>query len=242
MRISRNDIDIEKIQQLDKQKHEIYKQKQAYKQQVEERLQAYDDQCAKIEKQTRDLFPRGYWWSYDIDKHWKYPKKYSIKSVSLSSWGEIYITVKEVFKKKPWPGFTGETLLDMDKFSKVDMYATEEEAKLLYSKRICPKCGGYMWSSKNDWCDNCIADRWKRIKDFEDAHQFYCPADENVYHVHYEDEFTSENGKGFYGRHFVLRRLDTGEVIHTNNLCACGPFQKDKDTLPHIEFLEGDFS
>lgn len=243
MRLSIQDIDVEKFIQLDKEKDEIYKQKREYEKQLENRLKEYDQQCEQITKQMLSLFPKGYWWSYDIDKNWKYPKKYSIKSVSKGyEDGDFFIIVKEVFKKKPWPGFTGEHHFFFDEFSKIDIYKTEEEAKQMYSQRICPKCGGFMGFSRMIWCHKCNSERLSKMKEFEKKHRFYCPEDGNVYQVNYEDELTSKYELGFYGRHFVIKRIDTGEIIHTNNLYDYGPFEKDKESLPHIEFLEGDFS
>lgn len=240
MKINRENIDIEKIMLLAKEQNELKNEETAYKKQVEKRLDEYDKQHKQIKKQMINLFHKGYWWSYDIDKDYKYPKKYSIKDVWKSSIDDdFYITVKEVFKKKPWPGFTGEKILYFSEFSKIDIYETEEEARELYPKRVCPKCGKSMGFSKARWCKNCMNQWYKSIEEFEKNHTFYCAPKNGKYKVGYEDEFTKCWDRGFYGKHFLLKRLDTGEVIETSNLWSLG-CGENTDNLPEIIFLDTD--
>lgn len=231
MKINKEDVDIEKIIQLDKEKDKICDQRDECQKQIEEYNRQYD----QINKQMINLLLKGYWWSCDIDKNWDLPKKYSIKDARMGYNG-LCITVKEVVKKKPWASFTGETLFNFDEFSKINIYKTEEDAKTLYPKRICPKCGGTMGFVKTGWCKKCMDQRYKDIEEFERSHTFYCALNGNIYKVGYEDEFNESEFKGFDGKHFILRRLDTGEIIETSNLWSCG-FGDNTRNLPEIEFV-----
>lgn len=189
-----------------------------------------------VESKIKSLLPKGYWFTYDIDTSWPHPKKYSVKNVSCGG-NKIYITVKEVFKKKPWPTFTGESVYCLEEFAELNIYKTAEEAKDAYVHRICPKCGGFMGYSSDKWCRKCIDDRWKKKREFESKHFYYCPDTDGCYQVGYEDELQRKSDKGFGGYRFVLRRLDTGEVIYTTNLISC--YKSDAyNTLPQIEFVE----
>ena len=188
--------------------------------------------------EVKKILPKGYWWSYDVDKSWKHPKKYRIKEVSLVN-KNFFITVKEVFKKAPWKGFTGERGYYLSEFLELSIYKTEEQAKNAYYNRICPKCGGIMKYGKYKWCDACINERHERRVEFANNHRFYYPESDSIYTVGYVDELTRNCDKGHNGKHFTIQRLDTMEIIHTDNLWVGGSYEF-KDTLPKIIFLPED--
>lgn len=188
-----------------------------------------------VEDNIKALLPKGYWFTYDIDTNWKHPKKYSVKKVSCGR--NVYVTVKEVFKKKPWPTFTGEHVYTLEEFVKLNIYKTPEEATDGYVHRICPKCGEFMGYSSRSWCNKCMANRRIVAEEFEKTHYYYVPEKESCYYIGYEDELSDPYHRGFFGRSFTLRRLDTGEIIHTNNLWSAG-CSKDCEKLPHVEFIK----
>jgi len=218
-----NQINHELLFDLKSEAHEIHQTIAQYESKL-------DETKAKILK----LLPRGYWYSCEIDPNWHQPKKYSIREICVCS-NDIYITIKEVFKKLPWPGFTGKSDYSLNNFLKLKIYKTAEEAKEGYLHRICPKCGGFMMNSDHPWCSKCWSERARVINEFNDSHVFYCPSEDKNYHVEYEDEFIWQ--KGFCGKHFTLRRMDTGEIIYTSNLWSSRK-SNDFDTLPKIEFLK----
>lgn len=187
-----------------------------------------------VKKEMLKLFPRGYWWAFDIDETYKRPKKYSIRDV-----GNGYVVVKEVFKKTPWSGFDGKTRLYFNDLIKLDVYKTEDEAKHAVYNRKCPKCGGIMGYTSNKWCNECIAARWKRAQEYEKKNTFYDPTDNCIYYIGYEDDMFPYAPKGYDGQHFVFKRLDTGEVIETNNLWSSGRDEKNTNNFPLIEFIDG---
>ena len=189
-----------------------------------------------VESKIKSLLPKGYWFTYDVDTSWQHPKKYSIKNVSCDG-NKIYVTVKEVFKKKPWPTFTGESVYRLEEFAKLSIYKTTEEATDGYLHRICPKCRGFMGYSRRTWCNKCMNHRDIVKKDFRTAHSYYDPKTNQHYHVEYEDELTRPSDRGFEGQSFTIRRLDTGEVIYTRNLWSDG-FGENKNNLPEIEFIK----
>ena len=201
-------------------------------------IEEYENRLSDIEKQAKALLPKGYWYTYDIDTSWNRPKKYSVKKVSCTKFGDIIITVKEVFKKKPWPSFTGESIYYIKDFMKLNIYKTEQEAIDAHYHRICPKCGGFMMNSDKTWCVDCIKKRRLAAEQFKQSHRFYEPKRGWLYHIEYEDELTRHSNRGFNGDHFKIRRLDTGEVIETNNLWSDGG-AKNIHNLPEIEFLKG---
>ena len=103
---------------------------------IKDYLQLYEDikrnqdiisECKnKIEKnisKMKSILIKGYWYTYDVDIKWNNPKKYTIKEVSGK-----YITIREVVKKKPWKGFTGEHTYSLEDFLSLRIYKTEEEA------------------------------------------------------------------------------------------------------------------
>ena len=194
----------------------------------------------EIKKEISNILPKGYWYSCEIDPNWHRPKKYSIKEIDVYNNGSVDVTIKEVFKKQPWPGFTGRRDYSLNNFLKFKIYKTAEEATDAYYHRICPKCGGFMMYSDYEWCNKCMNIRAEVSESFQKDHTFYCPADNRVYAVEYEDELTRR--RGFEGKHFTLKRLDTGEIIHTSNLWSRGYGERymDSDKLPQIEFINND--
>jgi hypothetical protein len=91
-----------------------------------------------------------------------------------------------------------------------------------------------MKESTREWCFDCITERSRIKKEFESNHRFYCPSKNNCYQIEYTDELTRD--QGYSGKRFVIQRIDTNEIIETNNLWVVG--RKDNaDTLPKIEFL-----
>ena len=207
----------------------------------EEALSIYkiiEEQTEKInalEDKIKSMLPKGYWYTYDIDTSWKHPKKYSVKKVEFCK-SDFLITVKEVFKKKPWPTFTGESHYYLDSFNSLNIYKTAEEAIEAHQHRICPKCGCFMMYSESTWCKSCMEERSRAAKQFNEEHQFYDPVKKHFYNVEYEDELTRNSWRGFDGRYFKIRRLDTVEVIETCNLWSDGLGENTKN-LPEIEFL-----
>lgn len=66
---------------------------------------------------------------------------------------------------------------------------------------------------------------------------FYCEETDSVYDVHYVDELTRVHG--YYGNDFIIKRLDTGELIKTNNVwSAHSSWAKNLDTCPRIQFIQ----
>ena len=100
---------------------------------------------------------------------------------------------------------------------------------------ICPKCGVHLDYIQKAWCAKCMAKRQKMKEEFENSHTFYEPNEDLIYHIGYTDEITRD--KGFQGKRFMFKRLDTGEVIESDNLWSRGRFSENVDNLPIIEFL-----
>jgi len=191
-----------------------------------------EEELERTQKEIKNLFPKGYWWSFDIDTNWKRPKKYSIKEIKGG-----YVVVKEVFKKAPWSGFDGKTTLSFEKLLELNIYQTEEEAKRAIYNRVCPKCGGIMKYSTEEWCSKCMTERKQKMKEFENSHIFYSPEKHKIFRVGYVDELTRKSWKGFDGEHFTLQRMDTNEIIYTDNLWSEGFCNTNKNNLPEIKFL-----
>lgn len=196
-------------------------------------IDALNKEIFQTSQELKEFLPKGYWWSYDVDTSWHKPKKYSIKDVTSTCYG-VTITVKEVFKKKPWPGFTGEHRYDLKDFCNLHIYQTEQEAIELYPKRACPKCGNAMGWVKDTWCAACMNKRRSDAKEFEKNHKYYSPVIQCSYHVGYTDQFTRT--RGYDGHIFTFRVKETGEIIRTNNLWEDhrGP---NTNNLPEIEFI-----
>ncbi len=213
---------------IDKEKYNSLKEKSS---QIAQSIKKKKDELDSVQKEIKNLFPKGYWWSFGIDKYWNRPKKYSIREIH-----DGFVIIKEVFKKAPWKGFTGETTVLFEDLFKLDIYKTEEEAKVAVYNRACPKCGGPMKFTTDVWCTKCILDRRDRANEYRENHTFYEPNKKTVYTVGYTDELTRD--KGFGGRHFVFKRLDTGEVIETDNLWSSYGADGNVNNLPLIEFIK----
>lgn len=204
-------------------------------------IKEQENKIQNIKKKIKSILAPGYWYTCDIDERWNRPKKYSIKEVSFSS-NNIYITVKEVFKKKPWTNFTGEHIYTLEKFIQLNRYKTTEAAFEAFTHRICSKCGGFMGTTHRCWCDLCIEKRFKEKEKFETSHTFYCREKDSFYKIGYEDDYSEmyHLDRGYGGRYFKLQRLDTNEIIETNNLWSWGAFGRgNKNGCPEIKFLEG---
>lgn len=214
---------------IDMEKYNILSEKISS---IENEIEVKKKELDKVQKEILKIFPRGYWWAFDIDSNWKRPKKYSIKEVSNG-----YVTVKEVFKKAPWAGFDGKSVLSFNKLLELDIFKTEEEAKSAAYNRPCPKCGGPMKYTTREWCDICRSKRFNMAKEFESSHTFYCPEVGRIFRVGYTDELTRGSEKGFFGQHFTFQRVDTNEVINTDNLWSEGFYDTNERGLPEIKFL-----
>lgn len=202
---------------------------------INQTIEKQQNEVHNIEDQIKSMLPKGYWYTYDVDKNWHYPKKYSVKKVECGT-QNARITVKEVFKKKPWPSFTGETTYYLKDFLNLSIHKTEQESIDAYYNRICPKCGCPMMNSHETWCDSCMTERKLIAKEFENSHRFYNSVNKSTYHVEYEDELTSPYERGFDGKYFKIMRLDTGEIIHTRNLWSDN-IGENTNNLPEIKFL-----
>lgn len=225
-------INTEKYNKIYQEASEIY----SVIKNIEENLEVEKQKITEKEKEFKALLPKGYWWTYDIDTRWKQPKKYSIKKVEFTSHG-LCLTIKEVCKKLPWVGYKCESEYSLKEFLKINIYKTEEDAKTAYYNRICPKCGGIMKYSSMLWCAECVKERHNIEEEFNKNKTFYNPDEDNVYEVRYSDELTSYHEKGYGGKHFIIQRLDTGEIINTDNLWSCGTKNYDINSIPKIKFL-----
>lgn len=203
----------------------------------EDKIKEQNERLKEREKEVKELLAKGYWWTYDIDTRYHHAKKYSIKKIELGI-NTFYITVKEVFKKAPWPGFTGEHYYSLNDFMKLNIYKTEQEANDAYYNRICPKCSEIMKYSTSKWCNKCMHERNENRRKFIENHRFYSPEKDTVYTVGYTDELTRSQDKGFYGKHFIIQRMDTMEIIETDNLWSSYPREDYKNNLPKIKFIK----
>lgn len=187
-----------------------------------------------IEQKIKSLLPKGYWYSFDVEYFGGSPKKYRIKELKCSG-QNIYIKVAKVVKKSYYNNARDERLFTLEEFLKLNVYKTEELVWSAFRARTCPKCGGIMNDAITSWCDKCMNERSQRATEFAKQHIYYCPENDIIYQAEYEDELTRE--RGFYGKHFVIQRIDTGEIIHTSNLWSSGNFNRENN-LPRIRFLE----
>ena len=206
-----------------------------FKQNVIDICQIISEQQEKlqtIEKEIKNMLPRGYWYTYDIDQ---YPKKYGIRDVKCSQ-SHISLRIKDVGKKNSWHN-QNEHFYDLEGFLNLNIYKTEQEAVDAYKRRICSKCGGFMMLSRTIWCTDCMQKRQLAKYEFDQTHKFYDPVKRSVYTIEYVDELTRDYG--FEGKLFTIRRKDTGEIIHTNNLWVWG-YSTNPNNFPEIEFIEED--
>lgn len=240
-------IDMDKYNALLDESTKIKNIINGYKAEYERITKEYEEKIKKEqgklkyrERKIKELFPSEYWWTYDVDTSWKRPKKFNIKKVEVNSNGELKITIKESVYKMPWDGYNLEHTYTLERFNKLVKYQTEADAKNAYYNRPCPKCGGIMKYADTEWCDKCMKEREIIKKEFEKNHVFYYPEQDRIFKVKYTDEITDKyppSCKGFGGAHFTLQRVDTGEIIHTDDMFSCGHFQYNKDDLPEIKFL-----
>lgn len=203
---------------------------------INKHLCEYQEKMQDTIKKVKKLLPKGYWWTRDIDHTWSVPKKYSIKNISLED-NTFYITVKESYRKPPWKGYDGEDIYSLEEFLQLKVYSTEQAAKFAYVNRACPKCGFAMGWVDTPWCKECMDKRYKMQKYYEKTHMFYDPKSFRIYYVSPVDELTRE--KGFYGNHFIFKRLDNNTIIETNNLWYESTDEHNIKNLPLIEFIEG---
>lgn len=187
----------------------------------------------------KENLPKGYWYSCDITEDYSAPEKYKVHEVSFCS-GEIYVTARRIRKKYESKYNENKYLYTLDEFIKLTICKTEKEAEKAAYNRICPKCGGLMKYANTTWCSNCMDKRAKTRRKFIEEHTFYYPKEKMIYRVDYVDELTRQCDKGYNGAHFTIQRLDTMEIIHTDNLWStCSTYGiDDVSTLPQIEFLE----
>lgn len=209
-------------------------------QSYEHKIAEHNKELSKLRRKVKSLLPKGEWYSSDVNFGWERPKRYKVDKVEFRE-GDFYVIVKELSKRKHWSGHIWEHSYKLDAFLKLTIYDTEQEALAVFHNRVCPKCGNRMWESMEPWCKRCMEKRKVAKEEYNRTHVFYSPSDRNVYTVEYVDELTRllEN-LGYEGRWFTIRRLDTGEVIHTNNLWSHGGLSRNIDNLPEIEFLSDD--
>lgn len=203
---------------------EIIEQKQ--------KLKEMENNLAEVENKIKSLLPQKTWYAYDINR-FSHTNQYRVQKVKSNS-SRVRVVVREVDDKIPYPllehfDFT------LDEFTKLNISKSEEKAKDLYAHRICPRCGGFMGMSRYKWCPNCMKERAAIEQEYNDSHRFYDPEQQRFYTVKYVDELTRDFG--FDRFEFTLRRLDTGEIIQTNNLWSDG-YGENTDGLPEIEFID----
>ena len=46
---------------------------------IDSNIKSQQDILQNKINEVKRFLPKGYWWTYDIDNSWNYPKKYSIK-------------------------------------------------------------------------------------------------------------------------------------------------------------------
>ena len=188
----------------------------------------------RISSKIKKLFPEEFW-ACEIDESYHLPLHYKIKRIHYKS-GNLYVTTKDIRKKKPFDGWKGEDDLLLDDFIKINLYDSYDDALYSYKHRICPKCGGFMNLSRSIWCDKCIHDYEEYLNTNEV--NYYDQKQGRVYGVQPDvDDIVRRNfWKGYDGMYFKIRRLDTGEIIETHNLWSRG-FGDNSENYPLIEFL-----
>lgn len=197
-----------------------------------------EKELRRIRREAKDLLPQDYFWSTDIDPFWDKPIKYSIAKVSYNSFEKDFlVTVREHLKKRiNWNHERTQLLSD---FLRINIYKTSKHAWYVYFNRPCPKCGSPMGRSTWEWCECCMKNRREIADDFRKTHTFYCAPECTIYRIEYSDELTRK--KGFEGRTFVIKMLDTDEIIKTDNLWSVSKVSKlteEIKALPRIQFLE----
>lgn len=184
----------------------------------------------------RKLLPQEFY-SRDIDHEWPYPKKYTMRSVTYED-GKIYIKVRWNYKKQPWKGFNPDHIFTLEEFLKLRIGTTSNKANEIWQQRPCPKCGKPMGDSNCEWCFECVKHRQNKIVLLSEKYPWlYSEETELVYKIQYADELTRDYG--FEGKEFIIKRLDTGELIKSNNVFSAHPgWAKNLDECPRIEFIK----
>lgn len=222
----------------------------AVKNEIEEVEQYKSDVIAEIDRQLKslkskeyritagikDMFPKEFW-TCEIDQHYHMPLHYKIKSISCYS-DEIYIITQDIRKKKPFDGWKGEDQLTLDRFIKIGLYNSYDNALYGYEHRPCPHCGDFMGNSSRIWCDKCLDEYRQYLKD--NTRLFYDTKQRHVYGVKPDIDpiLKPYFWIGFDGHYFKIRRTDTGEIIETHNLWQYD--SEENNGYPPIEFLEYD--
>lgn len=186
----------------------------------------------------RKLLPKEFY-SRDIDHGWKFPKKYTVTNVTYEN-GRVYVTVKWEYKKKPWVGFDPRHCFRLEEFLTLNIGATYNAAIEAWQQRPCPKCGQPMGDSERSWCEDCMTIRDQKISLFHTLYPgLYDEEDDCIYDLEYVDELTRR--WGYSGAEFIVKRLDTGEIIKTNNIySAHSSWAKNLSLRPRIQFIKYD--
>lgn len=232
---------------IDKAK-ELYKAVEDAKQHVKEleaQLEEAQDKVDKAENpvayqmsKLRRLLPQEFY-SRDIDHNWQYPKKYTMRSVKYEN-GKIYVKVRWDYKKEPWKGFNPEHIFTLEEFLNLRIGTSPNKANEVWQQRPCPKCGQPMGGSNFEWCCECVKHRQNKIVLLEEKYPLlYSEETGSIYRIQYMDELT--RAPGYYGNEFIVKRLDTGELIKSNNVfSAHSSWAKNLDECPRIEFIKYD--
>lgn len=237
-------LDFKKLKELTDEAHCIEQEisnaenrKQQLINDVDAQIQRLKSKEYRISSKIKKMFPEEFW-TCEIDRRYHGPLHYKIKCISYSL-GHIYITTKDIRKKKPFDGWKGENKVLLDDFLKIGLYDSYDAALYGYKHRICPKCGGFMGISRGPWCHKCIED----YKEYLAANEMLCydAKQERIYGIQpdVDPAVMMYVWKGYDGRRFKVRRLDTGEIIETNNLWSHGYGDNDNN-YPLIEFLGED--
>jgi hypothetical protein len=209
---------------------------------IQKNIQELKNQITILEKkensitsQIKKMFPNTFW-TCEIDHNWHYPLHYRIAEVSCYPDG-IYIRTKDIRKKKPFNGWTGENYISFDEFVKIGLYGSYDEALDGYKHRICPKCGGHMGTSHYPWCSECMSAYSKYLND--NTKRYYNADDKGIFEVQpdIDPALTMNFKSGYNGNYFKIRVLATGEIIETRNLWSIG-CGENNDNYPLIEFVE----
>lgn len=237
-------IDTEKLKEfteeadaLEQEIREAENRKRQLIQEIDEQVKYLKSKEYRISSKIKKLFPEEFW-TCEIDRSYHGPLHYKIKCISYSL-GHVYITTQDIRKKKPFDGWKGIDEISLEKFLQVGLYDSYDAALYGYKHRICSRCGGFMNNSQFPWCHKCMDD-YKEYLDTSEMN-YYDAKQGRIYGVQPNvDPVVYRNfWKGYDGMRFRIRRLDTGEIIETNNLWSRG-FGDNDNNYPLIEFLGKD--
>ena len=185
----------------------------------------------EIQKEIKGYFPENHFWTIHQDvRGTKKPREYEIEKVRFESLERGFIvSLKYHYKSYKNQPNVRTIKMFLGEFFGATFYLSKKHAWFAYFNRPCPKCGNSMGDSEKDWCNECMEDRAKREVDFNKNHMFYHKKHKTIYLVRYTDELT--RNKGFDGKHFTIRRLDTGEILETNNLWDMGKNKKNTNNV-----------